>query len=85
MPDQVRHEEGRGGVGVKIWRGVILLGWTALIITVTGFGVFVFAFGDCMEARCGAHRDLAVTIVLAGGFVIYWMGVIGAAIYWNRK
>ncbi len=63
----------------------ILIGWSVVMIGVTGLSLFAFSFGDCLdEIACSASKNRTFDIILGLGFVAYWSVFIHLIRRWSR-
>ncbi len=70
---------------MNLGRLVVFVAWSLTVLLVTGFFVFVFTFGDCMdEAACAASKNRAFWTTLGTGFFIYWAVTIALLRRWSR-
>ena len=75
----------RPGGGMTPGRSLILAGWTALMLGVTGAFLFFFAYGDCFEgAVCKAATNRSFAIIGLLGGLTYWSGFAALVRYGSR-
>ena len=59
--------------------------WTAFVLAAVFVLLFLFTYGDCVDnAACVTNAKRSSSVIMGGGFVIYWLVAITLFRRWNR-
>jgi len=78
---QLRSAVYRVGSGLKLWQAIVLSVLLGAALVFAAFGVVALS----CSAACSGLDGLAVLIVLAGGGILTWLGILGYRAIWKEK
>jgi hypothetical protein len=78
---QVRRAVHRVASGLKLWQAILLSVLLGAALIFSAIGVIALS----CSAACSGLDGLAVVIVLAGGGLLAWLGILGYCAIWKEK
>jgi shikimate kinase len=78
---QVRKAVRRAASGLRLWQAILLSILLGAALVFSGLGVIALS----CSAACSGLDGLAVVILLAGGGLLTWLGILGYRAIWKEK